>query len=711
MRNAPGPRRAARRGLAGRLLILALGLGLLAGPGRADTRTWTGAANSNWFDAGNWAPALPGAGDAVIITNAGNPVLLTSSTPDLVSLTLSNKTLTVSNGATRILASNVCIQYKGTITVASVYATNGVADYQMSNQVYIDCTNFILDAGGAINADYLGFAGGTNSNGSGPGGGASGGGGGGGGGGGHGGQGGNGNGGAGGSTNDAALAPTQPGSGGGYGNNNPGANGGGLVTIQAAGGRVTINGTVTANGATASTGFGYGGGGAGGGIYISCATFSGSSTGLLSAAGGDSGSGKYGGGGGGGRIAVNYTSGLANPAVRFNVERGAGFYDTSAWNSSLYYLRADKGTVSFPDLAFLNQRITEASGLLQGITGYVVVPSTTNWSPTNTMLIVTNAWIGFLTNFTLSATNLTLEKAGTLHLKPGNLNCASNLTVTNGGTLYIYSQPTNGLGPGYGALVSVGSTLRVATNGAIYPVADPTNGGAPSFQVSNLVIAAGGQINANGSGYAGGAAAQRGYGTGGGDAGAGGGAGGGGHGGRGGKGNVGAGGEANDATNAPTQPGSGGGGYSSELGGNGGGLVTVQASGTVSIDGTVTANGATCTGTGYGGGGAGGGIYISCTNFGGSSTGRLSAAGGNSEQYGGGGAGGRIAVWVDVPPNIRTRYINSSGTDGRAVVWTTNWPAFSGTLSVSNGAGVSPAALPGTVFFFKPLKGAHFAAY
>ena len=24
-----------------------------AAPGRADTRTWTGAANSNWFDAGN----------------------------------------------------------------------------------------------------------------------------------------------------------------------------------------------------------------------------------------------------------------------------------------------------------------------------------------------------------------------------------------------------------------------------------------------------------------------------------------------------------------------------------------------------------------------------------------------------------------------------------------------------------------------------------
>ncbi len=625
-----------------------LAIWVLAGQGLAGTCTWTGAANSNWFDAGNWTPALPVAGDAVLITNAGNPVLLTSSTPDLVSLTLSNKTLTVSNGITRILASNVFIQYKGTITVASVYATNGVAEHQMSNQVYIVCTNFILDAGGAINADGKGFAGGEDSHptGCGPGGGAVNGGGG------HGGRGGRDGRYAstlGGYTNDAIDAPTQPGSGGGEMNNDwHGGNGGGLVSILAPGGGVTINGTVTANGAIASNA----GGGAGGGINISCATFGGSSTGLLSAAGGNGGRG----GGGGGRIAVNYTTLAVPAAVQFNLERGTGTGDgylNNPWSG----MDAQKGTLYFPNLDFLNQRITESDGIVQGITGYVVAPSTTNWSPTNSMLTLTNAWIGFfLTNFTLAVTNLTIEKSGVLQLRPGNLICASNLTVTNGGALYIYSAATNEGAANYGALVSVGGTLQIASNSWVYPVADMTNGGAPLFQVTHLTIAAGGGIKTDLGGYAGGLTTPTtGYGPGGGATGRGGG-----HGGRGGGAS---GGMENDTLNAPTQPGSGGGdGNADWPGGQGGGLVRILAAGTVLIDGTVTANGDVGSGASAGGG-AGGGINISCATFGGSSTGLLSATGGTGN--GGSGGGGRIAVgYANLAAPCAVRFSTECGKAG-----------------------------------------------
>ena len=72
-------------------------------------------------------------------------------------------------------------------------------------------------------------------------------------------------------------------------------------------------------------------------------------------------------------------------------------------------------------------------------------------------------------------------------------------------------------------------------------------------------------------------------------------AGGGGHGGKGGDGDGYIGGNSHDPTNAPMLPGSGGGSFQSGVpanqGGKGGGAIYVQASGTVTIDGTISANG------------------------------------------------------------------------------------------------------------------------
>jgi PKD repeat protein len=191
------------------------------------------------------------------------------------------------------------------------------------------------------------------------------------------------------------------------------------------------------------------------------------------------------------------------------------------------------------------------------------------------------------------------------------------------------------------------------------------------------------------------------------------GCGGGGYGGKGGFGQWGGGGITNGSMNAPVDPGSGGGGVegASMAGGNGGGAVRIEADGKVTVNGTVTANGANAVRPGNmgGGGGAGGGIYITCSSF--SGTGILRANGGNgimgNGAGGGGGGGGRLAVWVGVPPELRTRYLN--GEFVREVERTNTWQQFSGTVSVTNGThsfGSPSDQEPGTACIFSaPRRG------
>lgn len=105
----------------------------------------------------------------------------------------------------------------------------------------------------------------------------------------------------------------------------------------------------------------------------------------------------------------------------------------------------------------------------------------------------------------------------------------------------------------------------------------------------------------------------------------------------------------------PLQPGSGG--SRAEHGGAGGGLVQVEADGTIALHGIISAEG------GMGdfvrhwptGGGSGGGIYLSCVTFTGSANGVLRARGGGTASdlgdYGARGGGGRIAIhYADASP-------------------------------------------------------------
>ena len=108
-------------------------------------------------------------------------------------------------------------------------------------------------------------------------------------------------------TSDDMWRPEQPGSGGGstamsFGN---GA-GGGVIVVEAQN-HIQIDGTVNADGGRTWSRFSAASGGAGGTIFLSSKTFSGASTGLLTARGGDIGKEanvKASGAGGGGRIAI-----------------------------------------------------------------------------------------------------------------------------------------------------------------------------------------------------------------------------------------------------------------------------------------------------------------------------------------------------------------------------------------------------------------------
>ena len=272
-------------------LILCFALAALVSPVHAKTTIAT--SNGDWT-AAIWDNGAPSNGDHVVI-QSGISVTLSSSTDWLASCT-NNGTLTFTNWTTALQATNVYVN--GTIThvPCDTNAAPGV-----TNRVYIRCVDLTVNAGKAISGSAKGFgpfqgpgAGvtrGDNAVASGAG---------------HGGAGGASVGGpAGGGTYGSAGAPSLPGSGGGKTNNLTGTGyGGGVIRIEA-GGKVTVDGAIAADGEILPT---YGlGGGAGGSLYITCRTIAGSGT--LTADGGANIEGNHhGGGGGGGRIAVSFTN-------------------------------------------------------------------------------------------------------------------------------------------------------------------------------------------------------------------------------------------------------------------------------------------------------------------------------------------------------------------------------------------------------------------
>ncbi len=622
----------ARTALVITMLTLAVG-------GAQAQKTWSG--TGDWFaNTENWSPSPPVAGDAVTVTT-GSLLLLTNSTPELASFTLSGGTVTCSNWWTAVRATTVALN-GGTLTCSGPF---DYSDTAMSNRVWIVCSNLTVAAGGTrIDVTGKGYrlkqgpgASGATSQGAA-----------------HGGRG----------RNNAKAAygsfshPETPGSGGWEQQH-----GGGVVRIDASG-TVTVNGIISAN--AGQSGQGYGGA-SGGSILIVCGTFAGN--GILTARANTTSHAN--GGAGGGRIAVHYAT-ATSPTVTFNAL--SSYIDAGSKRPPMPLLNGAIGTVYLSDASFILGETMSRVG------GFLHIPGFTAWSPNN--LTVSDLALGLPDGFALSVgNNLTVSGnssglqlgafaslavggslavsrtsgtadgsqlmlndsnaftvAGAVALNVGHIwtrrpttfDCSGDLSLTNASRLYVYSMPTNGIAPDYGALVKIDGTLTVNSTSVVYPYSDSVNGGSALFRLGHLNVRTGGKISATGLGYA----LERGPGSGGCCIG-------GTHGGAGG-------GNAKPLygdVERPISAGSGGG-----TGGNataGGGVVRVetQPTGRITVDGTIEANGADGGGH-YSGRGAGGSIYLRCRTFAGN--GWLYTKGGSNTSTGTntrGGGGGRIAVW------------------------------------------------------------------
>jgi len=131
----------------------------------------------------------------------------------------------------------------------------------------------------------------------------------------------------------------------------------------------------------------------------------------------------------------------------------------------------------------------------------------------------------------------------------------------------------------------------------------------------------------------------------------------------------------------------------------------VDASGTMTLNGTVMADGVKPPASNCGGS-SGGGIYLFCGRFRGAATGRLFAEGGDGfDGNEGPGGGGRIAVWDGFTEAERTAIVGGATLDRMAISNNVAF-GFNGFAQVRIGSGYTDPvnyATPGTVRFLKKL--------
>ena len=273
----------------------------------------------------------------------------------------------------------------------------------------------------------------------------------------------------------------------------------------------------------------------------------------------------------------------------------------------------------------------------------------------------------------------------------------SSITVQSGGTLNLPGNTT----------ITVSGNVLATGNSSIIPLgsgASPSGRGV-TLNAANVQVDVGSKIDASGKGY--------GYPDNGpGSVGNSQGGGGGGYGAAGGAGSSAGGGGAYGSSSAPVDLGSGGANYGVP-GGRGGGAIKIVASGTVTNNGQILANGAsggtyswtettgdyksgytTTTYTAGTGGGSGGSVWIDAGGIMGS--GSISAIGGNGvtgQNYnGGGGGGGRLAINAgsgSFSGPISTAGGSGVATGGTGTTYISGGFSFSGSLTTGTGSSIS----------------------
>ncbi|MFA5401809.1 MAG: DUF2341 domain-containing protein, partial [Dehalococcoidia bacterium] len=234
------------------------------------------------------------------------------------------------------------------------------------------------------------------------------------------------------------------------------------------------------------------------------------------------------------------------------------------------------------------------------------------------------------------------------------------------------------------------NNLTISNNSTLTLASNTTDGTGVIIQAASITIDSGSAITASGQGYAGGAAGANGVGDGAGLGSATGGGGGASYGGAGAAGvDGGAAGATYGSFTEPVSLGSGGGGGAAGAGGAGGGAIKLVATGTVTVNGSITANGVDGTSAaGSGGAGSGGSILITCADFAG--TGSITANGGNggsTASAGGGAGGGRIKIYY-------------TGTNTSSLSALTAAAGSNGSGSAADGT--ASAVQGGTIFYDIP---------
>ena len=594
-------------------------------PAGGQSFVWSGGGeDGNWYNAANWSPnGIPIGGDRVSFPDTAKTdafeVLIDRNTSSLASLTVpSNVTLVATNWMTRIVAQTVTVKDGGTITCAGPFADRldeVISEIQMSNRVWIACTDLTVEEGGRIDVSKKGYGclvvtQSSQARSYGPGRalgayvGAS-------------------HGGIGGGNKIHLLAPygsvrepILPGSSGSkIANINYSGraySGGGAVRIDATG-VVTVDGVIAADGENGNGGWTQSGAGAGGSILINAFRIRSTGTGRISACGG---SGAF---GGGGRIALHYDPAetTADDLASLTVTAAAGGRTKDTW--------AQPGSVWLPDEKLF-------AGIAEGrLCGELFVADKTELEFDN--LTIDDTYLRFggsvkkvtvkgdlvmtgtapRLDFGADAFTPSITSQSTVYPHddtdgvPFELTVGGNLFLGTGGRIDLYAAVTNGTSDAdFGGLVSVGGKFTVSSNAVVYSNNHFLNGAAFAFEAGSVLVQTNGVISADSRGFAGGPPNTVGYGPGRGGNGTNGiGAG---HGGNGSKAS-GTCGWAYDDAYRPALAGSGGGSSPYEYPGSmGGGYIYLKVNRKLTLGGTITANATTVKNRG--GTGAGGGILI-----------------------------------------------------------------------------------------------------
>jgi len=611
---------------------------------------WTGSGGTSWNTAGSWDQNnVPGPTDNVVIdTNSVNQPVF-DSTATIFSLSIASSGVygsTMTMQAPLTVSSGVIVGGRGVISAASnasadVYKSSITANFMsVSGLINVTGLGWAGAASGACSGNPLPSGPGAGSNGIFAGGGS------------YGGQGQ-----LGGITYGSYSAPVNSGSGGADQDNchGPGGSGGGVIVLNVTN-ALTLNGSFLAKGTGGSN---YGGGGAGGSIYVTAGSLAGAGTMDVS---GGIGAGDMNFGGGGGRIAV--------------IASTAGFSGS---------LKAYGGTGPV-------SQVNASNGTIYINNGQKTLIVDNNGAPTMTVYAVLPA-----ADYSSTFDQIQLNHQGNLLMANSSIMNVTAANVTGDGTTgYLridgtVTVPSPFTLSGYGLLLSSMTifsglnTLTVggARSGAIsHEYNSTTDLHKASMTLTNLTVASNGAIDASGHGARGtpyGACttvfAANGPGVGSAVVGKGGGS-------YGGQGE--AGGNTYGSYNAPLNSGSAGASPDTCHGpsGNGGGVVVLNVTGSLTLNGSILASGT--AGSLNGGGGSGGSVYITAPSL--TGAGAIDASGGacNGLQPLTGGGGGRIAVMASTASfsgSIRayggsgvsygspgTIYLKPSGTNGTLVV-------------------------------------------